>query len=171
MLWQPADRPASTFPPRPFTPPLDCNNVSKCSSAWRWMGTLLNTTCHLSNPRLVTGGERQSSNLRCLWWEEGLDACWASETIFLGFSFTRSDGNCTPGVFATLCLMICQIPACFAESWALKTVMQLCCLVHVLVAGIWVQVVTEITTLKKKRSSHFLSMKHFEHMKCIKPIT
>lgn len=33
MFWQPADRPASTFPPRPSTPPPDCNNVSKCSSA------------------------------------------------------------------------------------------------------------------------------------------
>lgn len=107
MFWQPAERPASTFPPRPSTPPPDSNNVSKCSSARRWMGTLLNTTCHLSNPRLVTGGEeRQSSNLRCLWWEEGLDACWASETIFLWFGFTCSNGNCTPGVFATLCICV-----------------------------------------------------------------
>lgn len=32
----------------------------KCSSACRWMGTLFNTTCHLSNPRLVTGGGRDT---------------------------------------------------------------------------------------------------------------
>lgn len=89
IFWQSADRPASAFPPRPFTPPPDCNNVSKCGSARRWMGTLFNTTCHLSNPRLVTGGEeRQSSELRCLWWEEALDACWASKTTFLCFNFT-----------------------------------------------------------------------------------
>lgn len=35
MFWQSADRRASTFPPRPSSPPSDCNNVSKCSSAWR----------------------------------------------------------------------------------------------------------------------------------------
>lgn len=108
MFWQSADRPASTFPPRPSTPPPNCNNVSKGSSAWRWMGTLFNTTCHLSNPRLVTGGwERQSSELRCLWWEEGLDACWATQTTSLWFNFTYTDGNRAPGalITVTMCLM------------------------------------------------------------------
>lgn len=62
MFWQSADRPSSTFSPRPPSPPPDCNNVSKCGSACHWMGTLFNTTCHLSNPQLVTGGaETQSS--------------------------------------------------------------------------------------------------------------
>lgn len=105
MSRQSADRPASTFPPRPSTPRPDCNNV--CSSAWRWMGTLFNTTCHLSNPRLVTGGgETQSSGLRCLWWEEGRAACWASETTFLWFNFTYTDGNRIPGAFVTLCACV-----------------------------------------------------------------
>lgn len=107
MFWQSADHPASTFPPRPFTPPPDCNNVSKCSSAWRWIGTLFNTTCHISNPRLVTGGgETQSSELRCLWWKVGLAACWGSETPFQWFNFSYSDGNCIPGVFVTLCACV-----------------------------------------------------------------
>lgn len=79
MFWQSADWPASTFPPRPSSPPPDCNNVSKYSSAWQWMGTLFSTTCHLSNPQLVTGGrETQSRKLRCLSWEEGPAACWVS---------------------------------------------------------------------------------------------
>lgn len=79
MFWQSATCTASTFSPRSPSPPPDRNDVSKCSSAWQWMGTLFNTTCHLSNPWLVTGGwDRQSSELRCLWKEQGRAACWAS---------------------------------------------------------------------------------------------
>ncbi len=136
MSWQSVDRRASTFPPRPSSPLSDCNNVSKCSSAWRWMGSLFSTTCHLSNPQLVTGGGKtQSCKLRCLWWEEGGAACWASETAFLWFNLTYSDETihtCCVSYTVRRCLMRSHMPAYFAEAWSLKKIV--CCIFETLAA-------------------------------------
>lgn len=131
MFLQPADRPASAFPPRPSTPPPACNNVSKCSSAWRWMGTILNTTCHLSNPRLVTGGEETKLQPQML-------VMWRKAWMPAGHPKQSFCGSVSHAVMETVhlvCLQHCvyvfdDVPdrRLFCRKLSLKTVLQLCCI-------------------------------------------
>lgn len=57
VFWQSCGPPCFHIPPTsPRSSSHPRNNVSKCSSARWWMGTIFNTTSHLSNPRQAAGG-------------------------------------------------------------------------------------------------------------------
>lgn len=74
--------PVSTFFARPSSPLPDCNNVSRCGSAWSWMLTIFNTTRHLSTLRLViVGGKTKWCDLKCFIWRSSTSHR-ASHTTF-----------------------------------------------------------------------------------------